>query len=524
MKTVLSSLLATALLTTLAYSVILRVPSQYLTIQAGIDASVNGDTVLVADGTYAGAGNKNLDFGGRAIVLISENGPAFCIIDCDTSGRGFYFHSGEDSASMVVGLTITRGKIPDNGGCIKIINSSPAFKYCIFSNNISQGYYGGGAYITNGSPSFLRCTFYGNIANAFGGAIYADNSNTTVNTCILSGNLGVGCGANISGIYCSSGNPTIIYNDFFNQYVNISGAGIPTGVGVISQVNINGDSCDIYYNIFLNPRLVSPYTGDLNLREDSPCIDAGDPDSPLDPDTTFADIGALYYFQSPVFIELIVHNPNIIIPRTGGSFSFDAILASNYHQPYTIDVWTEAILPNGNIFGPILSRYDITVNPGSTIYRTLTQYVPGFAPSGFYHYCAKVGFYPDSIVDSDEIPFLKLPGEGFDSHQSGWSVSGWDDDEKSPATNRQPEIANLAVSPNPFNPSTVISFELRDASLVKLKIYDIKGREVSRPADGFYPAGAHQAIWDASMMAGGVYFARLEAGDLVQTRKMLLIK
>jgi hypothetical protein len=67
----------------------------FLTIQEGIDAAVNGDTVLVKDGTYTGAGNKNLDYGGKAITVESENGAEFTIIDCENDGRGIYFHRGE---------------------------------------------------------------------------------------------------------------------------------------------------------------------------------------------------------------------------------------------------------------------------------------------------------------------------------------------------------------------------------------------------------------------------------------------
>ena len=53
------------------------------TVQAAIDASVNGDTVLVADGLYRGAGNRDLDFGGRGITLMSLGGPGVCTIDAD---------------------------------------------------------------------------------------------------------------------------------------------------------------------------------------------------------------------------------------------------------------------------------------------------------------------------------------------------------------------------------------------------------------------------------------------------------
>ena len=72
----------------------IHIPADQPTIQAGIDASVDGDTVLVADGTYTGYGNRNIDFLGKAIVVISENGPESCIIDCEWGGRGYSFHQG----------------------------------------------------------------------------------------------------------------------------------------------------------------------------------------------------------------------------------------------------------------------------------------------------------------------------------------------------------------------------------------------------------------------------------------------
>ena len=84
----------------------------FATIQKAIDVAVDGDEVMVAGGTYTGLGNKNLDFGGRAIRVMSENGPEFTIIDCEYSGRGFYFHSKEEPNSVVAGFTITNGRAP----------------------------------------------------------------------------------------------------------------------------------------------------------------------------------------------------------------------------------------------------------------------------------------------------------------------------------------------------------------------------------------------------------------------------
>ncbi len=68
-------------------------------------------------------------------------------------------------------------------------------------------------------------------------------------------------------------------------------------MGVITTTNANGDSCDMFYNIYLDPQFVYPDTGNYNLQSTSPCIDAGDPNSPFDPDSTVADIGAFYFHQ-----------------------------------------------------------------------------------------------------------------------------------------------------------------------------------------------------------------------------------
>ena len=79
-------------------------------------------------------------------------------------------------------------------------------------------------------------------------------------------------------------------------------------------------------------------------------------------------------------------------------------------------------------------------------------------------------------------------------------------------------------SPNPFNPVTVIGFEMRVAGFVKLMVYDIQGREVAKLVEGYKGAGNHEVIFDGSELSSGIYFARLEAGGYVKTQKMLLVK
>jgi hypothetical protein len=78
--------------------------------------------------------------------------------------------------------------------------------------------------------------------------------------------------------------------------------------------------------------------------------------------------------------------------------------------------------------------------------------------------------------------------------------------------------------PNPFNPSTMIRYELKTEGSVSLKIYDVLGREVATLVSGRQPAGPHSVVFDAGRYATGAYFYTLRAGSFVKTEKMMLVK
>ncbi|MCX5801336.1 MAG: T9SS type A sorting domain-containing protein [Candidatus Eisenbacteria bacterium] len=100
---------------------------------------------------------------------------------------------------------------------------------------------------------------------------------------------------------------------------------------------------------------------------------------------------------------------------------------------------------------------------------------------------------------------------------------GVDDDFVAPRTPR--ERVFLAQNfPNPFNPATLLSFYLVEAAHVKLSVFDIGGSEVSVLWQGPMSSGWHTLNWNAPELASGVYFVRLDAGEIVKTRKAVLLK
>jgi hypothetical protein len=92
-----------------------------------------------------------------------------------------------------------------------------------------------------------------------------------------------------------------------------------------------------------------------------------------------------------------------------------------------------------------------------------------------------------------------------------------------PAGGSTPAVFELSQNfPNPFNPTTTISFQLPAAGSARLAVYDLLGREMAVLAQGTMSAGRHEIRFDASRLSSGIYFCRLESGTFVAVRKMTL--
>ncbi len=102
---------------------------------------------------------------------------------------------------------------------------------------------------------------------------------------------------------------------------------------------------------------------------------------------------------------------------------------------------------------------------------------------------------------------------------------------KQVATSEEPvaavpeRFAVRANYPNPFRERTTIAFDLPTSAEVTAVVYNVRGAEVARLADGArFPAGTSELVWDASTLASGVYFCRITAGEATETLKMALVR
>ncbi|HEX7343714.1 MAG TPA: right-handed parallel beta-helix repeat-containing protein, partial [bacterium] len=441
----------------------------------------------------------------------------------NSDGGGIYCSSSNPS---IVSNAISENAADYGGGISCSDNSSPNISGNAISAN--WGYIGVGIRCEYSSPSISGNTISEN-STAFGSAagIYCYFSSPTIIGNTISGNSGwpgggIYCGFNSSPtllncvlwengpqqIYVSGGSPQVNYSDIQGGY---------TGTG-----NINAD-----------PLFINYAQHDYRLQWGSPCIDSGDP-NPIynDPDGTRADMGAWYYDQTmPVRILLTPYNAPIQIPPEGGSFQYAIQVTNISSTTFPILVWCNITLPSGMTFGPVLGPVRISLVSGQTISRVRTQNISGHAPAGLYHYNAFAVAAGDT--SSDSFTFTKLGAGGWDLGAGGWTNAGESFDftdvgarRASPLqhASRSGTTPTMEVMPNPFNPITVASFELRVSSYISLRIYDTAGRLVKTLVDGWREVGAHEVTFDGSQLPSGIYFADLTAGDYSQVQKLILLK
>lgn len=290
------------------------------------------DTIIVRDGTYTGAGNTGVDFGGQSIMVTSAHGPEGCTIDCAGAARAFYLHHQESASALIQGFTILNGAASlgggiylgpkvharvhncivqgcaaDRGGAICAEGGSPVITNCRLRGNTATARGGALDYVgppqftpSIGAPAIRNCLIANNGAPAGGGIALAGNqTDVSIRNCTLSAN-----GATHGGGLYSSGANAMLRNCVLWANSANSGPEIAVYPPALFPYTLNIDYCDVqggyraigglggagtvvwgFHNLVLNPALVDiSFWGDpewaardYHLTSVSPCVNAGDP-------------------------------------------------------------------------------------------------------------------------------------------------------------------------------------------------------------------------------------------------------
>ncbi|MCK4412016.1 MAG: right-handed parallel beta-helix repeat-containing protein [Candidatus Eisenbacteria sp.] len=330
----------------------------YLAIQDAVDSAADGDTILLASGTFSGIGNRDIDYLGKEIALVAEDDdPRNCVIDCGGSAiehhRGFVFHSGESGGTLLEGVTIANAywagpDIEGQGGAISIRDGSvPLIRQCVLIQNLAD--FGGGIYCRDSAPTIENCVFGGNTGAIRGAGFYNHlSAGATLHNCTFYANsslLGsaISCrrgtieGFNCILFSCTGGDPAHCDDgDILLSCCDIFENETGDWVGCIA------DQYGQAGNFSADPRMCDPENGDYHLLSDSPCAP-----SPLRSHRCGL-IGAWEVGCSPLhYVCCVYQNCSVLSFRECNCIEGDWIVGEGSCDPDPCGPWTYRVSPDG---------------------------------------------------------------------------------------------------------------------------------------------------------------------------------
>lgn len=289
------------------------------------DNIASSDTLYISGaGMYCYDSNPILDSCTIINNYASNGGGIYCIF----------------SDPVITNTSITNNSASSYGGGLSFVTCNPVLENSIISDN-SASYKGGGIYSGSSTIVLTRVSITANVGSSNGGGIYLNSSDLIADNITISYNYASNGGG---GIHCFSSHPClvncILWNDYpnevyffdqgFTNTITVSYSDIQGGEnGIVT--NNNGTVNWLAGNIDEDPLFVDAANGDYHLTASSPCIDAGDPNSPLDPDGTIVDMGAFYFDQNVEIEDSVLQGakyslsnfPNPFNPSTTIEFSIE---------------------------------------------------------------------------------------------------------------------------------------------------------------------------------------------------------
>lgn len=177
---------------TQAWSRDIRVPADHATVQAAIDAALPGDSIVIADGVYAGPGNAPIRLRGKLLEVRSENGPAACELNGGGSTSVIIVDEPQPDGTAIRGIAIRNGFASLGGGAY-VGFGAILFEDCIIEDNLADE--GGGAYVARDELAVVRfrgCTVRRNTADRYGGGVRGDSPSLFLERCLITDNAAVG--------------------------------------------------------------------------------------------------------------------------------------------------------------------------------------------------------------------------------------------------------------------------------------------------------------------------------------------
>ncbi len=443
MRKIFYILIVVSLLIAPSYATIINVPADQPTIQSGIAAAVSGDTIYVSEGIY----QEHINFLGKSILVEREFSTDSTIIEKYSDNTPIVtFSSGEDTLSILRGFTIREAT--ESG--ILITNSSPIIEQCIIEYNSKGGImvnqesskpiirdniirfntrtdgYGGGILLYYADAEINSNIIQGNTSNG-GPGIEVFRSSANISRNVIHNNVSTNSEATILILEATSTsftNNTVVKNTVPSQGVggisiggstnteilnNIIAFNTSYGIYAFSSTDLDFRYCCVfgnqngeYYNIGpgigcfeLDPMFIDTTVDYFHLLPSSPCIDGGNPSTPLDPDGSRADIGAYYYDGQSWFYSFSLIQP------ADKAVKIDAIPVFTWHGTVTIDSGYTA---NYNIIMDDNPQFE-SPDTSELIYDTL--YI-----------------YPDSLIRSDRYYWKVLASN--DYSQPRLSNQSWE--------------------------------------------------------------------------------------------------
>jgi len=464
-----------------------------ITIEGGSHPVIDS-CIIIDNHAVHGGGIAVLDGGSCTITnCIVKANSAHVSSTCN--GGGIYIDS-PGGFVTVTSAVIEDCYSTDNGGGIFIQSADSVFLVRGIIDNNYSGELGGAIYTIDCSDLFIDHCDVVNNRGAYSptGILLNGPTALTLTNCIFRNQ-------DWYDIYFENYTSAVVtYSDFYEWGGGGGpfGGNPPAGLGTLVQTNYNGDSCDVYYNILMDPLFEDFLNGDYHLSDSSSCIDAGDPASSYDPDSTIADMGCYFFDQRMPSIALSTTALNFGGVTVGQSVDLSFVI-------YNLgdgNLRVSDISNNLAVFVHNWNPLDSIVPPGDSLEVMVT-----FTPDD------TIAFNDTCWIDNnDTLCCVNLTGQGLPTGVTEGALAV-----PTAFALRQP-------LPNPCKSFTKIQFELPEASAVALSVYDVSGRLVSQLINGSYDAGFYEARFDASDLSAGIYFYRLKAAGHTAIRKVIITK